>query len=151
MKKMLLILPLILLMGCTNEVEENKYAYLTYKSELQEQEVLDEEVADFNTFFNIERENEEVINYSLIIDNPNINMYNIKALLIHDYSLQEAYPSSGIMDDAQDLLKDSKDKIKLEGIIQTVEDIKGVKFKLYLEYTDDNGDVNKIYYQVSRG
>lgn len=151
MKKMLLILPLILLMGCTNEVEENKYAYLTYKSELQEQEVLDEETADFNTFFNIERENEEVINYSLIIDNPNINMYNIKALLIHDYSLQEAYPSSGIMDDAQDLLKDSKDKIKLEGIIQTVDDIKGVKFKLYLEYTDDNGDVNKIYYQVSRG
>lgn len=151
MKIFLLILPLILLMGCTNEVEENKYSYLTYKSELQEQEVFDEEAIDFNTFFNIERVNEEVINYSLIINNPNINMYNVKALLIHDYSLEEAYPSSGIMDDAQDLLKDGNDKIKLEGTIQTVEDISNVQFKLYLEYTDDNGDTNKIYYQVSRG
>ena len=67
MKKILLILPLILLMGCTNEVEEKKYTYLTYKNELQEQEVFDEEAIDFNTFFNIERVNEEVINYSLII------------------------------------------------------------------------------------
>lgn len=151
MKKILLILPLILLMGCTNEVEEKKYTYLTYKNELQEQEVFDEEAIDFNTFFNIERVNEEVINYSLIINNPNINMYNVKALLIHDYSLEEAYPSSGIMDESQDLLKYSNGKIKLEGTIQTVEDIKNVKFKLYLEYTDDNGEENKIYYQVSRG
>lgn len=151
MKKILLILPLILLMGCTNEVEEKKYTYLTYKNELQEQEVFDEEAIDFNTFFNIERVNEEVINYSLIINNPNINMYDVKALLIHDYSLEEAYPSSGIMDDSQDLLKGSNSKIKLEGRIQTAEDIKNVKFKLYLEYTDDNGEENKIYYQVSRG
>ena len=151
MKRILLILPLILLMGCTNEVEDNKYAYLTYKNELQEQDEFNENVIDFNTFFNIERVNEEVINYNLIINNPNVNMYNVKALLIHDYSLEEAYPSSGIMDEAQDLLKGSNDKIKLEGTIQTVEDISNVKFKLYLEYTDDNGEDNKIYYQVSRG
>ena len=99
MKKILLILPLILLMGCTNEVEENKYAYLEYKSELQKQEVFDEEASDFNTYFNIKRENEEEVSYSLIINDPNINMYKVKALLIHDFIQEEVFPSSGIMDE----------------------------------------------------
>ena len=151
MKKILLILPLILLMGCTNEVEENKYAYLEYKSELQKQEVFDEEASDFNTYFNIKRENEEEVSYSLIINDPNINMYKVKALLIHDFIQEEVFPSSGIMDESQNLIKDTDNKIELNGTILTTTDISNVKFKLYLEYIDDNGQENKIYYQLSRG
>lgn len=151
MIKKMLILPVILLIGCTNKVEENKYAYLTYKSELQEHETFDEEAVDFNTFFDIERINEEVVNYSMTINNPNINMYEIKALLIHDYVQEEAFPSSGIMEEPVSLLKGTDDKIELKGSIQTEEDISNVKFKLYLEYIDDNNEKNKIYYQVSRG
>lgn len=151
MRKYLLILPLIILVGCTNEVEENKHAYLTYKNELQEQETYDEEAPDFNTFFNIESISEEEVNYSMIINNPKVNMYDVKALLIHDYLQEEAFPSSGIMDEPEDLLKESNDKIELKGSIHSAEDISDVKFKLYLEYTDDNNEINKIYYQVSKG
>ena len=152
MKRILLILPLIFLVGCTNEVEENKIAYLEYKNELEEKETFNkEEEMDFNTYFNIERENEEIVNYSVIVDTPNINMYDVKALLIHNYTQDEVYPSVGILDSPVTLIKDTEDKIELKGTIQTNEDISNVKFKLYLEYTDDDGNENKIYYQLSRG
>lgn len=148
----MLFLPLMLLMGCTNEVEESKYAYLDYKNELQEQEVFDEEDdIDFNTYFNIIREDEEIVNYSVIINSPNIDMYNVKALLIHDYIQDDAFPSVGIMDEPVELLKDSDSSIELKGIIQTTDDVSNVKFKLYIEYIDSEGLENKIYYQVARG
>lgn len=152
MKRIVLFLPLILLIGCTSDVEENKYAYLEYKNELQEQEIFNkEEDIDFNTYFNIVRESEEIISYSVLINNPNTNMHKVKALLIHDYVQDEAFPSIGIMDEPVELLKETKDKIELRGTIQTTDDISNVKFKLYLEYIDDNEQENKIYYQVSRG
>lgn len=148
----MLFLPLVLLMGCTNEVEESKYAYLDYKNELQEQEVFDEEDdIDFNTYFNIIREDEEIVNYSVVINSPNIDMYNVKALLIHDYMQDDAFPSVGIMDEPVELLKDSDGSIELKGTIQTTDDVSNVKFKLYIEYIDSEGLENKIYYQVSRG
>ena len=110
-----------------------------------------EEEIEFNTYFNIEREDEEVVNYSIIINEPTIDMYNIKALLIHDYYQEEAFPSVGIFDNEVELQKDSEDTITLSGVIQTTEDISDVNFKLYLEYQDDNGLENKIYYAVARG
>lgn len=151
MKKIFLLVILILLVGCTNEVEENKYAYLNYKNNLQNQNDFEETIVDFNTFFDIERINEEVLNYSLIINSPNTNMYNVKALLIHDYTQEEVYPSSGIIDEPIDLLKNTDKKIELKGTILTIDDISNVRFKLFLEYTDDSGQENKIFYQLSRG
>lgn len=149
---MIALLSLFLLVGCTNEFEENKYSYLEYKNKLEENEefVSDEEI-DFNVYFNIERENEEVVNYSIIINDPNVDMYKVKALLIHDYVQDDAFPSIGILDEPVELKKDSEDKIILEGKIQTMDDISNVEFKLYLEYIDSDGVENKIYYQVSRG
>ena len=142
----------MLLVGCTNKVEESKISYLEYKNVLQKQQVFNEEdKSDFNTYFNIKRENEEIIHYSITINNPTINMYKVKALLIHDYSQEEAFPSVGILDEPVELLTNSDNKIELKGKLQTIKDISNVKFKLYLEYIDDNGYENKIYYQVSRG
>ncbi len=153
MKKIILLIPLLfVLVGCTNKEEENKMAYLEYKNELEERDIFNgEENLDFNVYFNIEKINEEITDYSLIIDNPKINMYNVKALLIHDFINEDAYPSVGIFDDTRNLNADSDDKIVLNGSIQTINDISKTKFKLYLEYTDDNNDLNKIYYDVSRG
>lgn len=153
MKKIILLIPLLfVLVGCTNKEEENKMAYLEYKNELEERDIFNgEENLDFNVYFNIEKINEEITDYSLIIDNPKINMYNVKALLIHDFINEDAYPSVGIFDDTRNLNVDSDDKIVLNGSIQTINDISKTKFKLYLEYTDDNNDLNKIYYDVSRG
>lgn len=153
MKKIILLIPLLfVLVGCTNKEEENKMAYLEYKNELEERDIFNgEENLDFNVYFNIEKINEEITDYSLIIDNPKINMYNVKALLIHDFINEDAYPSVGIFDDTRNLNANSDDKIILNGSIQTINDISKTKFKLYLEYTDDNNDLNKIYYDVSRG
>lgn len=153
MKKIvILILPFLLLIGCTNKLEEEKYEYLTYKSELQEREEFKTlEELDFNSYFNIVRETEEKINYSIVIDNPKIDMYNIKALLIHDFMTEDVFPTIGIFDEPATLLVDSSEKIILEGTIQTDKKITDTKFKLYLEYEDENGLQNKIYYEVARG
>ena len=67
----------------------------------------------------------------MIINEPKINMHNVKALLIYDYMIDEAYPSVGIMDEPVDLLVDSDDKIELKGKIQTSLDISNIKYKLY--------------------
>ena len=151
MKKLLLvIISLFLLVGCSTKEEDEKIAYLEYKNELEEVKDFDSEV-DFNTYFNIVRENEETVNYSLIINNPKINMNNVKALLIHDYSTEDAYPSVGIFDEPITLNASSEDSIILKGAITSNEDLGDVKFKLYLEYSDDNGELNKIYYNVKRG
>ncbi|UKI27667.1 MAG: hypothetical protein L6V91_03535 [Bacilli bacterium] len=90
--------------------------------------------------FNISKDGEEITNYSVIINEPKLNMHNVKALLIYDYMIDEAYPSVGIMDEPVDLLVDSDDKIELKGKIQTSLDISNIKYKLYIEYTDDNGE-----------
>ena len=78
-------------------------------------------------------------------------MYNVKALLIHDYVIDDAFPSVGIFDTPMELLVNSGDKLELSGKIQTIDDISNIKYKLYIEYTDDNGNENKIYYDVKRG
>lgn len=151
MKKVLLLaISLFLLVGCSTKEEDEKIAYLEYKNELEEVENLTSEV-DFNTYFNILREDEETVNYSLIINNPKVNMNNVKALLIHDYSTEDAYPSVGIFDEPVSLSASSDDSIILKGVITSNEDLSDVKFKLYLEYSDDDGELNKIYYDVKRG
>ncbi len=153
MKKLLIIIPLLfILIGCTNKEEENKIAYLEYKNELEQRDIFNgEETLDFNVYFNIERVDEEITDYNLVIDTPKINMHNVKALLIHNFVNEEAYPSVGIFDSPKELQENSKDKIVLNGHIQTINDISNTKFKLYIEYTDDNNDLNKIYYEVNRG
>ena len=152
MKKILVVIVLLLLTGCTNKVEEEKYAYLEYKNNLEEQkDFVSQESLEFNTYFNLVRETEEKVTYSLVIDSPKVNMNNVKALLIHDFVTDDVFPSVGIFDEPVTLHKDSNDKIYLEGIIQTIDDISDTKFKLYLEYVDDDGLENSIYYEVHRG
>ena len=152
MKKILiLIIPILLLTACTSN-EEDKIAYLEYKNELEKKEVFSsEDDLDFNVYFNVKKEGEEITNYSVLINNPKVNMHNVKALLIHNYMIDEAYPSVGILDYPVNLSVDTSDKIVLKGKIQTSEDISNVKYKLYIEYTDDDGNENKIYYDVKRG
>ena len=113
MKKLLIIIPLLfILIGCTNKEEENKIAYLEYKNELEQRDIFNgEETLDFNVYFNIKRVDEEITDYSLVIDTPKINMHNVKALLIHNFVNEEAYPSVGIFDSPKELQENSKDKI----------------------------------------
>lgn len=152
MKKILLIIPILLLLfGCSNKVEDNKFAYIEYKNNLEKQEeFMDNDGLDFNTFFNIDRDG-DTVNYSLTINNPKINMHNVKALLIHNYNNNDIYPSIGIFDEPKELLESSNDNIKLEGSILSSDDLSDINFKLYLEYTNDEEVKEEIYYEVQRG
>ena len=152
MKKFILIIPIfLLLIGCSNKVEDDKFAYIEYKNNLEAQEEFaDNESLDFNTFFNIEREGDNV-KYSLVINNPKVNMYKIKALVIHNYDTIDIFPSVGIFDETRTLLSGSNDEIKLEGNIISSDDLSGVNFKLYLEYENDDNEKQEIYYEVKRG
>ena len=152
MKKILLIIPIfLLLIGCSSKVEDEKFAYIEYKNNLEKQEEFSSSSSlDFNTFFNIEREG-DTVKYSLTINNPKVNMYNIKALLIHDYDTIDTFPSVGIFDETKTLLSGNDNFITLEGTIISSDDLSNVKFKLYLEYLNDNKEKEKIYYEVQRG
>ncbi len=152
MKKILLIIPILLLLfGCSNKVEDNKFAYIEYKNNLEKQEeFMDNDGLGFNTFFNIDRDG-DTVNYSLTINNPKINMHNVKALLIHNYNNNDIYPSIGIFDEPKELLESSNDNIKLEGSILSSDDLSDINFKLYLEYTNDEEVKEEIYYEVQRG
>lgn len=146
MKKLYLLIILLLLVGCSTKEEDNKYAYLEYKSDLEEREEFDaKEELDFKFLFNIEKE-EELTKYSLIINEPKINMYNIKALLIHDGSTDDVYPTAGIFDKPLSLLTGIDNEIKLEGT--TINNIDDISFKLYIEYTDENNNEYKVYYKL---
>ncbi len=152
MKKVLLIIPLVLLLiGCSNKVEDDKFSYLEYKKNLEKQEdFINNDELDFNTFFDIERDGDK-INYSLTIDNPKIDMHNVKAILIHNYPIEDTYPTVGIFNETKEILFNSGNSIKLEGTILSSDDISDVKFKLYLEYTTDEDEKEEIYYEVQRG
>lgn len=150
-KKYLLLIILLLLVGCTNKIEEEKKDYLTYKSELQTQdEFKTEEELECTIAFNLERKTEEKVAYNVIISNPKVNMHDIKALLIHDYFTEEIFPSVGIFNDTVNLLTTDSDALTLEGEIQTEKEIKKEDFKLYIEYTDDEGLKNYIYYKMTK-
>lgn len=152
MKKILLIIPMfLLLIGCTNKVEDNKFAYLEYKNNLEKQEeFIDNDGLDFNAFFNIDRDG-DTVKYSLTINNPKIDMHKVKALLIHNYDNVDTYPSVGIFDEPKELLNSSNDSIKLEGNILSADELSDIKFKLYLEYINDKKEKEEIYYEVQRG
>ena len=146
MKKLYLLIVLLLLVGCSTKEEDNKYAYLEYKNNLEEREdFLVKEELDFKFLFNTEKDG-EITKYSLIIDNPKINMYNIKALLIHDGITEDAYPTIGIFDKPMSLLTGMDNDIRLEGT--TTDDIEDMNFKLYIEYTDENNKEYKVYYKL---
>lgn len=152
MKKLLFIIPLfLLLVGCSSKHEDNKFAYIEYKNNLEKQEEFsNSDSLEFNTFFNIDRDGDNV-NYSLTIDNPTKDMKDIKALLINDYVNEDIYPSIGIFDEVKTIYKDSDDSITLNGTIVSSDDISNVKFKLYLEYINGDNQKEEIYYEVQRG
>ncbi|MDI9540128.1 MAG: hypothetical protein QM204_01445 [Bacillota bacterium] len=111
MRKLLTILFLIVtLFGCDNnddarELDKEKYnAYLTYYSAIlaAENKLTESQCFDIELVVNKLSENE--YRYDVIIDNPRVAMFNIKALaIIETLSLEidkeNMMPSVGILDD----------------------------------------------------
>lgn len=158
MKKLLLLFSIILLVGCVNikvdnnsHIEEEKEDYLAIKNTLDTYTDYDnEEEFPCDITFSLDKTSDEELSYRVIIDNPKIDMYNIKALLIHDYFTEDIFPSIGIFDEPQNLIIGNEEVkgFELVGYIETSKDI-DVNLKLYLEYTDINGNISDIYYKYN--
>ena len=158
MKKLIMILLAAFIVGCSsvkietdNTIVEEKEDYLAIKDELNS---VDKYISDENLpcdiKISLDRINKEEISYRAIIDNPKTDMYNIKALLIHDYFTEDIFPSIGIFDEPQNLIIGNEEVkgFELVGYIETSKDI-DVNLKLYLEYTDINGNISDIYYKYN--
>lgn len=138
------------MVGCSkDDVYEEKEEYLKLKEELlNKKEFTNSNDINFDINFSFDKLTEEEISYRAIIDNPKENMYDVKAILVHEYFSDDIFPSIGIFDDKIDLLLDS-DEIKgfsLVGYISNTKENNDLNIRLYLEYKDDNNELKKIYY-----
>ena len=154
MKKLVICLILLFtLTGCTkDEVTYEKEVYLALKEDLiTTDEFTDYEDLPCDITLYLNRINEEELSYLVIIDNPKEDMYNIKAIAIHDYYTEDIFPSIGIFDDSINLTLDSEDNngITLGGYIESMDDIDLLEARIYLEYTDSNEETNIIYYKTT--
>lgn len=161
MKKLIMLLFAVFIVGCSsvkietdNKIVEEKQDYLAIKDELNS---VDKYISDENLpcdiKISLDRINKEEISYRAIIDNPKTDMYNIKALLIHDYFTEDIFPSIGIFDETENLIVGNEEVrgISLVGYIETTNDIEelDLNVKLYIEYSDSEGNIQKIYYKVN--
>lgn len=161
MKKLIMLLFAVFIVGCSsvkietdNNIVEEKEDYLAIKDELNS---VDKYISDENLpcdiKISLDRINKEEISYRAIIDNPKTDMYNIKALLIHDYFTEDIFPSIGIFDETENLIVGNEEVrgISLVGYIETTNDIEelDLNVKLYIEYSDSEGNIQKIYYKVN--
>lgn len=155
MKKILVVILILFLTGCTEDkITLEKDDYLVFKEELLKQEnFTNEEDLLLSLNVSADRINEEEISYRMIMDNPEENMHNIKAIVVHNHFTDSIYPSIGIFDEPIDLIVDN-DEVKgitLIGYIKTTKDIKDLdlEVRVYIEYTNEQEETKKIYYKTT--
>lgn len=155
MKKLIfLFLSIFIIVGCDNQEEIVKNEYITIKNNLlKQQEYTSLEELPLDITIHIDREDEEVIDYEVVLEHPKENMYSIKALVIHNYYTEGVFPSIGLFDDEKkSLLQEEKtdDTISLSDKIETTKDISklNLELKLWIEYQNEVGETKTIYYRA---
>ena len=154
MKKVLvLLISIIVLTGCTsNDLSKDKEAYLKYIKDLREVKN-----TTSNIPFEIEVKYDKITNhevrYQVIIDNVKEDIKNIEALAIHNRETDDVFPSIGIFDEKQNLLKDKKPSgVILVGYINYQGEIKDFKcnIKLLVKYKTNDEKNHKVYYVTKK-
>ena len=148
MKKIIIILLLILLCGCTSS---EKNIYLDYINELKEVKTssktypFDIEVKYYKI---IDRE----VRYQVILDNVKEDITDIEMICYHDKKTSDIYPSIGIFDDKESLFKDKKPSgLILVGYIPYKKDIEDfhITMKVLVKYKIKNKEY-KIHYVTKK-
>ena len=155
MKKVTIIFLLILiLVGCENKKEENKDEYISIKKQLlEEKEYTKREDLPVDITVQIDRVDEEKVNYKVILNHPKDNMKDIKVLVINNYYNEEVFPSIGIFDDPKKLSTDEQDSsIELDSILKTTKNISKInlELKVWMEYINELGEKKEIYYKTTQ-
>jgi len=151
-KRILLVLLLFVLVGCSTKEEVEKNEYIAIKSELLEEDTytLDEELP-LDIVVNIDRMDEEEVDYRVIFSNPDEDMYDIEAMVVHNYYNEDLFPTLGLFDDKGELLVDSNDTIELKDTIKTNKNLSSIdlELKIYIKYKDKYDEKKEIYYKTT--
>lgn len=158
MKKLLICLAfisLLLVIGCKKDTtdQEEKSDYLAMKSDLISKTDFNQgEELNLDISISVERIDEETISYTTYLSNAKENMNNMKVLVVHNYFTEDVFPSIGIFDETKNLLTNDKNNISLVGYIETTKDIRklDLELKVWIQYTDDDGEVKDIYYKTTK-
>ena len=152
LKRIFVVLMLFVLVGCSTKEEDDKSEYIAIKSHLLEEKnyMLDEELP-LDIAINIDRTEEEIVNYKVVFSNPKEDMYDIEAMVIHNYHNEDLFPTLGLFDKKGELLKSSDDVIELEDTIRTNKNLSGIELelKVYIKYTNKDGKKEEIYYKTT--
>lgn len=151
MKKIILLIPIILLLcGCNKDSNELK-KYNSYIEELKSSEVSKE--IPFDIAIDMSKFTDQEYMYKVVIDNPKEELKNIETIVIHDKKTKDIFPSSGIFDDKYNLIPNDIDKdnknakgIILIGYIPYEENI-DITFKVLFKY-ENNNKTNTIIYST---
>ena len=156
MKKFIFVFCFVIFItGCGKDTEDQevKSDYLAWKSDLVEKDTFsDNEELNCDITVSVDRIDSEVISYTTVVSNPKINMNSIKMMVVHNYFTEDVFPTVGIFDESQDLLVGEDNTITLVGYIDTTKDIQNLdlELKIWLEYVDDDGNVEDIYYKTTK-
>lgn len=157
MKKLLLIVMLFSLVGCTNDdFKEEKQVYNNYINELKSTSKKSfDNYLPFDIKLYYDKIVETEVMYRVIIDNPKVAIRNIEAVAIHNKQTFDMFPTSGIFDEKYSLIPNVINKksnyvegIILVGYIPFDYDIKKfeAEFKVLIKYEDDEENIKKVYY-----
>lgn len=153
-KQILVLIGLLFITGCENKEETIKNEYIAMKNQTLDEKNYQNEELPVEIITTIERIDEEAINYKVTITNPKENMYNIKAMVVHNYYTEDVFPSIGVFDQTQDLLVNTDDtsELILKDTIKTTKNISklDLELKIWMEYTNDNGEKKDIYYKTTQ-
>lgn len=153
MKKILCIILVLLLTGCTNTKTMEESIYDDYVQMLKKSSKSETNLP-FDIEIFIDKIIETEVTYRVIIDNPKVSLRNIETIVIHDMHTEDIFPSSGIFDDKLNLIPGVINKgsnyvegIILAGYIPYDDDISklNVNFKILFKYEDDLGSHTIIY------
>ena len=151
MKKILIILLLIFfLCGCTN-VSKEKEEYLDYIDELKEVKESSKEYP-FNIEVKYDKITKKEIRYQVILDSIKEDIIDITMIAYHDKKTSDIYPSIGIFDEKESLLKDKKPSgLILVGYIPYKGDIEdfNITLKVLVKYKIKNKEY-KIHYVTKK-
>ena len=151
MKKILIILLLIFFIcGCTN-ISNEKKEYLNYIDELKEVNNSSKKYP-FNIEVKYDRITKKEIRYQVILDEVKEDITDITMIAYHDKETSDIYPSIGIFDEKESLLKDKKPSgLILVGYIPYKGDITNldITMKVLVKYKIKNKEY-KIHYVTKK-
>lgn len=131
----------------SSNIEKEKNTYIKFVKELKKVKESSEELP-FDINVSYDKLDDEEVRYQVVIDNPKVELKEIKALAIHNKQTDDVFPSVGIFDSIVDLSTSSDSKgIILVGYIPydgNIDDF-DCEIKVLISYIKDENKITSYY------